>query len=142
MPRKPLKVRKTHKDTAPLQFKLRLKEALKAKLEKAAAQNKVSINMEMTDRLERSFGAREQPERITALMERIEAYLVTHADQKQSIETVMILRDRNDEIVGNITSFIAVCNEVEEQEIPPKLKPFIEKFREVASRREEEGVDG
>jgi hypothetical protein len=46
MPRKP---------SAVLQYKLRIRESLRRRIEKAAEKNKVSANYEMVSRLERSF---------------------------------------------------------------------------------------
>jgi hypothetical protein len=43
------------KSTAYVQFKARMQERLRAKLEHAAKQHGVSINAEIIDRLERSF---------------------------------------------------------------------------------------
>jgi hypothetical protein len=63
MPRKP---------SAILQYKLRIRESLRRRIEKAAEKNKVSANYEMVSRLERSFD-QEHTIEIAAVAGHIEA---------------------------------------------------------------------
>jgi hypothetical protein len=59
------------KASAYVQFKARMKEELRAKLERAAKEHGVSINAELVRRLEASF----TQESVEALVERVGGYL-------------------------------------------------------------------